>query len=184
MIQTRELQLLSLGMLSLLLSACATIPGPLAGDYPDFQPNQATERSVGAQVRWGGQIVNTRPESDQTCIEILARQLDREFRPMAGDRHFGRFLACRDGFKDPEIFRRGRELTVVGRINGFTEATIGEFVYRYPLLNAEVIYLWADRPDLLLLHDPWSPYHDPWWPHRPWLWHGRSRFSGHIIIRK
>lgn len=167
-----------------MLGGCASIPAPLAGDYPEFQPSQATERSVGARVRWGGQIVDTRPEADRTCIEILARDLDHEFRPMTGDRHHGRFLACRDGFKDPEIFSRGRALTVVGRISGFSEGSIGEFTYRYPLLDADVIYLWADRPDLVLMHDPWFPYHDPWWPYRPWLWHGRSRVSGNIIIRR
>lgn len=183
--QSRNILVAAAGLLGLgLLSGCASIPAPLAGDYPDFQPDQATERSIGGQVRWGGQIVDTRPQADQTCIEVLARTLDREHRPVSGDRHHGRFLACREGFKDPEIFKRGRELTIIGRITDFSEGTIGEFIYRYPVLDAEVIYLWADHPDLVMLHDPWWRYHDPWWPHRPWLWHGRSRVSGQIIIRK
>jgi len=69
---------------------------------------------------------------------------------------------------------------VIGRITGFTDGAIGEFVYRYPLLDAEVIYLWADRPDMILVHDPWWPYYDPWWAYR--TRHGRSRVSGKIII--
>lgn len=167
----------------LLLSACASIPAPLAGEFAEFQPNQTTDRSVGAQVRWGGSIVETQPGRDRTCVEILARELDRDMRPTGGDMSYGRFLACRQGFQDPAIFTHGRDITVVGQIQGFVDGTIGEFVYRYPQLSAEVIYLWPERPELMLVsggrfHDPWWPYHDPWWHHRG----PRTRFSGSVII--
>jgi len=175
--------LLVLAATLLLLAGCASIPAPLAGDFAEFQPNQATDRSVGAQVRWGGSIVETRPGRDETCVEILARELDRELRPVGGDNNFGRFLACRSGFQDPAIFTPGRDITVVGRVEGFVDGEIGEFVYRYPRLSAEVMYLWAMRPDVVFVsggpfYDPWWPYRDPWWHHR----HPRTRVSGSVII--
>lgn len=164
-----------------LLSACASIPAPLVGDFAEFQPNQATDRSVGAQVRWGGSIVETQPGRDETCVEILARDLDRELRPIPGDNHFGRFIACRSGFQDPAIFTAGREITVVGRVQGFVDGDIGEFVYRYPRLSAEVIYLWPERPETIVLRGTgfYDPFWDPWWPYYRYP---RSRVSGSIII--
>lgn len=166
-----------------LATGCASIPAPLAGEFAEFQPDQATDRSVGAQVRWGGTIVETQPGREETCVEILARQLDREMRPVTGDNNFGRFLACRAGFQDPAIFTSGRDITVVGRVQGFVDGEIGEFVYRYPRLSADVMYLWAVRPDMVVVsggpfYDPWWPYWDPWWHHR----HPRSRVSGSVII--
>jgi outer membrane lipoprotein len=172
----------------LALSGCVSIPSPLAGDYPDFQPHQATERSVGARVRWGGNIVETLPSADQTCVEILARDLSREHRPLPGDHQHGRFLACRQGFQDPAVFTEGREITVIGVIDGFDEGEIGEFMYRYPRLNAETIYLWPMRTDRLGYYpDHWVPYYyyDPWWPYRhPYHRVPRSRISGSVIITR
>ncbi|MFU8833165.1 MAG: Slp family lipoprotein [Wenzhouxiangella sp.] len=168
----------------LLASGCATTPAPLTGDFAEFQPDQATDRSVNARVRWGGHIVDTQPTRDQTCIEILARDLDRDARPQAGDQNHGRFLACRDGFQDPAVFTSGREVTVVGNLEGFTDGQIGEFEYRYPRLHAETLYLWAERPDTVVY-----PYYDPWWPHRYHYYgprrhhfHGSRRFSGRFIL--
>jgi outer membrane lipoprotein len=167
----------------LLLAGCASIPAPLAGDFPEFQPNQATERSIGARVRWGGHIVATRPDADRTCIEILARDLDRDLRPIAGDHHHGRFLACRDGFQDPAVFTENRAVTVVGRLQSFEIAPIGEFEYRYPLLDAEIIYLWPQRSEVVYYSDPWWPHYDPWWPYRPYRHPPpRTRVSGQVII--
>ncbi len=184
-IEVRVFQrLLVLSGLMLGLSGCASIPAPLAGDYPAFQPDQATERSVGGQVRWGGEIVDTRPGRDRTCIEILARDLGRDYRPVRGDQHYGRFLACRDGFQDPAIFSEGRDVTVIGTIEGFSDQEIGEFVYRYPRLDAETLYLWSKPPDTVVYRD--IGYYDPWWPYRGYRhYYGpRTRISGSVIIRR
>lgn len=171
----------AVAMIAAITAGCATIPEPLAGDYPELQPDQATERSVGAKVRWGGNIVDTRPGSEQTCVEILAHELDRNFRPVRSDATGGRFLACRKGFQDPAVFESGRDITVVGRLTDFVEGEIGEFRYTYPRLNADILFLWADRPDYYA--DPWW-YYDPWWPYGRFRGHyyPRTRFSGHIII--
>ncbi len=179
--------LADIGLVALLVamvSGCATVPSPLAGDFPDYQPDQSTDRSVGARVRWGGTIVDTRPGRNETCIEILARELGRDNRPRATDITRGRFLACREGFKDPAVFVDGRDITVIGDLSGFTEGKIGEFEYRYPRIDAEVLYLWSPRPDHIYhYHDPL--WYDPWWPYYRSPYRGpRSRFSGHVIISR
>ncbi|MFP4208731.1 MAG: Slp family lipoprotein [Wenzhouxiangella sp.] len=167
-IELKTLRLVFMAAALLTLAGCASVPAPLAGDYAEFQPDQATDRSIGAQVRWGGRIVDTRPGQTRTCIEILAQDLDRNLRPTGGDVSHGRFLACRDGFRDPAVFTDGREVTVVGRLEAFIDDTIGEFVYRYPRLAAESIYLWPERPEVIYTdryrhHRPWWPYFGPWW---------------------
>ncbi len=169
----------------LALAGCATIPAPLAGDFPDFLPEQATERSIGGNVRWGGVIVDAEPLADRTCVEVLSHQLDRNKRPVRSDRSYGRFLACRSGFLDPVVFSRGRDITVIGRIEDLVEGEIGEYRYRYPRLDAEVIYLWPEVVERYY-HDPW-PWYGPWYYHpfhHPYHLPYRTRVSGTIIIRR
>ncbi|MDT8409533.1 MAG: Slp family lipoprotein [Wenzhouxiangellaceae bacterium] len=127
------------------MAGCVSIPEPLEGDYSQaFFPEQATENSIGARVRWGGTIVETNPQSDRTCVEVLSRELTGNYQPERSDTEHGRFLACKEQFIDPEVFENGREVTVVGRLESFTAATVGEFVYRYPIVDAESIYLWPE----------------------------------------
>lgn len=173
-----------------LLAGCVSIPKPLEGDYPDFYPDQVNERSVGARVRWGGEIIETEPDSEGTCIEILARKLDRTYRPETGDRSQGRFLACRDDFQDPAIFRSGREVTVIGQIEELMPGHIGEFAYRYPVVNAETLYLWPIRPDVVhVRHHPgywgwYDPWYDPWWGYRPHPYRSGTRVRGSVHISR
>ena len=169
------LKAIAIALTAGLLGGCASVPAPLAGEFRELQPEQATERSVGANVRWGGQIINTRPQQEKTCVEILAKELASDFRPLSGDLSFGRFLACRDGFHDPAVFTEGRGITVVGKIEGFTEGEIGEYVYRYPQVAADTLYLWDERSELN--HgDPWS-YYNPWWSYG-YGWYPRRVFFG------
>lgn len=170
-----------LALLILLASGCATVPEPLGGEYPPLTPEQSGDPDVGQTVRWGGTIVDTRPGTSETCIEILGRPLDAQARPISGDADRGRFLACRDGFEDPAVFESGREMTVVGTLTGFVEGNIGEFRYVYPRVDARTLFLWGER-QTLRAHEPWY-YYDPWWPYARFPWsHPRWRFSGHIII--
>jgi len=167
----------------LLLAGCATVPEPLQGEFGAISARDADDRHVGSEVRWGGTIIDTRPGSEQTCIEVLARPLDTRARPAAGDAELGRFLACRDHFTDPAVFDSGRDLTVTGRLAGFVEGRIGDFRYVYPRVDAHTLFLWGDRPtDAHPYYGLWW-YHDPWWPYTRFPWgHPRTRFSGHVII--
>ena len=71
------------------------------------------------------------------------------------DRSLGRFIACRAGFYDPEVFMAGREITVSGRVEGFETRKVGNYDYRYPRVAAEVVYLWPERRDVDVIVDPW-----------------------------
>lgn len=171
---------------AIILGGCVTVPAPLEGEYPEFQPDQATDRSLGARVRWGGDVISSQPEADRTCFEVLARDLDRSYRPLRGDRTHGRFLACKDGFQDPAVFRQGREITVIGRLDQFSAREVGEFEYRYPLLEADTIYLWPERPDVIVYdYGPYwwyGPYWHPYYYRYPY--HSRGYIRGGVHIRR
>src|SRR6187401_1678459 len=89
--------------LATVLSACATTPTPLQGQFSALQPEQAAAAQVpGEAVRWGGRIVDVHTEKLFTCFEIVGAPLDSNTRPRQVDESSGRFLACRTGFYEPE----------------------------------------------------------------------------------
>ncbi|MGH8324613.1 MAG: Slp family lipoprotein [Steroidobacteraceae bacterium] len=143
------------------LASCATVPTPLQGQFSAITPRAATTEASavhGEAVRWGGQIIEATPKSDSTCFEILGRKLDSIARPDYGqDAADGRFIACRSGFYDPEVFASGRDITVVGHVTGIDHGKVGDFDYAYPHVAADAIYLWP-KPARFAR----SPYYDPW----------------------
>ncbi len=133
----------------LLLAGCVSVPDALEGQFAPLDPAAAVQAGVtDEQVRWGGRIVKVEPLAEQSCFEIVGVRLGSDGRPSASDQSSGRFLACRGGFYDPEIFQPGREVTVSGRIDGYETRKVGDYDYRYPRLAADVVYLWPERRDV------------------------------------
>jgi outer membrane lipoprotein len=171
-----------LAIAALALAGCATAPRPLQGEFIATSPEQASAASrSGDRVRWGGQIVATETRPDRTCLEMLAKPLMENARPRGADVSDGRFFACRSGFYDPALFAPGREVTVTGVVEGFEERPIGDYMYRYPRVAVDVLYLWPERT---VEH---RYYHmDPFWPHHragPWGPWGPHWYPRRIIVR-
>ena len=163
---------LSLVMLGVLFG-CARPPLEIAGTFPPLRVADAQQGGhVGERVRWGGRIVTTTPERNRTCFEVVGYDLDRRARPREGDETQGRFVACANGFYDPEVYASKREVTVVGTIEGTAPGKVGQYEYPFTRIAADAVHLWPERPPL----DParayyggpaWYPY---WWG---WGWYGR-----------
>jgi outer membrane lipoprotein len=164
-----------------LLAGCATIPKPLEGTYASVSTASAQQGGAGGTtVRWGGEIIKTEPGPQQTCFYLLSRPLDSQARPQAGNagENDGRFVACRSGFYDPEVFIRGREMTVTGTLHGTLTQKVGQYDYAYPRVDANVVYLWPKRlpaSDMRYssgFYDPfWGPGFGPYWGGYPY-WGG------------
>jgi outer membrane lipoprotein len=158
-------RILSLAALSTLLAACATVPQPLQGNYAPITTASVQQGSTanGTQVRWGGDIISTEPGQQSTCFYVLARPLDDEARPIRDNTNTqGRFVACRAGFYDPEVFKPGREITVTGAVQGVVTRKVGDYDYAYPRVEANVVYLWPKRP--VVVGYPYGPgWYDPFW---------------------
>jgi outer membrane lipoprotein len=133
-------------LLPIAFAGCVTAPKPLAvGSFAEVTPSAAlSDNFVGQRVRWGGSIANSEPGKNETCFEIVSHPLGSDARPLATDMTWGRFIACAPGFYDPEVYSKGREVTVVGNIQSTAVRKLGEFEYeyRYPQINAETVYLW------------------------------------------
>jgi outer membrane lipoprotein len=162
-----------------LVSACATTPAPLRGEFSEMTPADAQASGnpqTGMEVRWGGVIADVHPGKDETCLTILSRPLDSTAAPEEGDRTQGRFIACSKGFFDPAVYAQKREVTVVGTLVGTETRNIGEYAYLYPKVQAKTVYLWPKRQRYYPVYPPpyYYPYYDPFfYPycsrlHRPW----------------
>ena len=145
-----------------LLAACVSQPQPLQGTFAQITPREAAATdSTGAMVRWGGRIVDVEPETNRTCFEMISTRLGNTGRPYwASDDVGGRFIACRTGFYDPALFERNREVTFTGRVAGYENRRIGQYDYRFPRVEADIVYLWPvrERVDVVTRPAPW-----PWW---------------------
>ncbi|MHC1479201.1 Slp family lipoprotein [Frateuria aurantia] len=160
------------------LAACASVPTPLKGTFTPVSAVTAQQGAgAGSVVRWGGSIIKTEPGAQETCFFVLARPLDEQARPKADGQNDtqGRFVACHAGFYDPEVFARGREITITGVLHGAVTQKVGDYQYPYPRVEANVVYLWPKYSNSYYGYGP--AYYDPWWgwgggPWGPWGWGG------------
>jgi outer membrane lipoprotein len=161
----------------LLLPACALQPTAEREEIPPLTLSAARENPdavLGQQIKWGGTIVSATNLPQQTRLEIVSRPLDYRGRPRQIDTTEGRFLAIVDGFLDPVVYAKGREITVEGVIEGVEDGRIGDYPYRFIVVQAASHRLWKKRrpvnvryvPDPLYYwhHDRWGhPYSPYWW---------------------
>lgn len=126
----------------------------------------------GKTVILSGIILECRVLLDGTMCEILQVPTKPGSRPENVDRSEGRFMAHTHRFLDPAIYSRGRKVTVGGVVTGDHREKLGEVEYRYPLIEAEDIYLWPPEKEAPVYVCP-SWCCDSWWCYRwcgPWWW--------------
>jgi outer membrane lipoprotein len=126
-------------------------------DLPFSAVHANPEAYAGEIIIWGGKIIDTLNEKDQTLIKVLQIPIDYTGMPEDEEMSLGRFVAQVRGYADPEVYRKGRMLTVAGRIVGKRVEPLGEMEYAYPLIEAQETYLWKSYPM------PYGPYPGPYW---------------------
>jgi outer membrane lipoprotein len=164
---------LAASLAGLLLAGCAANPPRGLESLPPGAPTVAEVRGeparhLGRQVRWGGEILGVDNLAGVTEVEIFSRPLfdNAEPRPEGGDGV--RFIARVPGFLDPAQYRVDKRMTVVGRVVEPVSRPVGEYPYRYPVVDVQAHHLWPvyqPPPEPAWLRDP---YYDPWWPWGPW----------------
>ena len=104
------------------LAACAPVSQEIRREaeasppFADIQKNP--DRFKGSVVVWGGLIIETENLKDSTVLKVMQTALDFQKRPADLDRSEGRFIVVVDRFLDPDLFKKGREVTVGGEIVG------------------------------------------------------------------
>lgn len=134
------------------LAGCASMPASLNVRAVDaaLAPLSVARRPtafIGREVRWGGIIIAVNNRARSTRIEILAYPLDRIGHPEVSGMPLGRFFAEVPGFLEPMIYRRGRAVTVVGRVRRVIHGRIGLAPYLFPDVAERALHLWPrQRP--------------------------------------
>jgi outer membrane lipoprotein len=167
--------LLLLALFAMLMSGCATtvserIARAPADDLGVLETRGDIDAHTGQAVRWGGTIVAVDNDAGESRLEIIARPLRKDGRPLDVDTSPGRFIAVVDDFLDPAIFTEGRDITIYGTIEGERTGRIGERDYTYPVLKVVEYQLWRtfDSRDYppgyrsMYYYDPW---YSPWGPY-------------------
>ena len=108
--------------------------------YQDFQDEP--ERYDGKLLMFGGEIVEMKNSSNGAWIIVLQKPLTAEGRPKWSAENGGRFLIVTKSFLDVDAFRPGRDLTVIGEVDGSRSMPLRDAEYWYPLLVAKQLHLW------------------------------------------
>jgi outer membrane lipoprotein len=101
----------------------------------------------GKIVLWGGKIIQTRNTKGTTWIEVLEQPVGHDDRPVRGSASEGRFLIRHEGFLDPAVYGRGRELTLVGEVQGRETRPLDEVEYHYPVVSDKQLVLWGPQQE-------------------------------------
>lgn len=141
---------LSAALVALVLTGCATqIPQSVRGDGSELttysQVRAAPEATIGQQVRWGGVIAEVRNRENNSEIEVVGFALRSFGRPESNDETYGRFRIVVSGFADPEVYAKGRMITVLGTYTEMQAGMIGEYVYEFPVVAASGVELWREE---------------------------------------
>lgn len=126
----------------------------------------------GRHVALGGEILSVTPREQVTEIEVLQRPLLQDDSPDPSFPSGGRFLVRRTGFLDPAVYAKGRLVTVAGPVEGSENRPIGDTTYRYPVIQADFLYLWP-RHQLAYVPPPYYFYPYPWYPPHPFYFRYR-----------
>ena len=116
----------------------------------------------GSIVIWGGIILNVVNRNDWTEFVVLEIPLDYGGRPQDRDASCGRFLARSLRYLDPEIYKKGRRITVAGEVVGKETMQLGETQYTYPVIQIKELYLWK-REVVAYSTMPYYPYYNWYW---------------------
>jgi outer membrane lipoprotein len=168
----------------LVVAGCVSKVPPAIRDGAASEPvtvgqvRRAPDRHLGERVRWGGSILSVDNLPDRTEIQVLSRPLGHNGRPQDDGEGGGRFLARIGGFVDPAESPTGRLLTVVGTVDGVETRAVGDYPYRYPVIDVGERYLWPEEQPQPAYY-PWGygyygygPWYSPWYGPRLWPWYG------------
>lgn len=140
------------------------------------------QKYMGAVVIWGGVVVKVVNDSTGSRLTVIETPLDVEGYPIDPAYSRGRFIAFTAGFLDPEIYRKGRRVTLAGEITGVSTQKLGEGTYVYPQVMLSELRYW--QYPSTYYYPYYYPYYGAGW-YGDWGGeyifdlHGRHEHRGH-----
>ena len=123
----------------------------------------------GRTVIIGGDVLSTRNMAQHTFIEVLQKPLDALEVPIITDQTEGRFMARCDGYLDPAVYDKGRQITIAGRVLGSHMGKVGDAQYVYPLISCIEIHLLPKQTVISVYEPGYFVYPWYWYPLDPYL---------------
>ncbi|OBT08560.1 starvation-inducible protein [Vibrio sp. UCD-FRSSP16_10] len=156
-------KLLVISILGIIMTGCSALPETLVSsddkkvvtDYETWINNPTDKTS---EIRLGGVIAKVTNLESRTRLEMVNLPIKKDGKPNISVEPQGRFVAYIDGFIDPTTFAEGRLVTVLGHPDSDEEGKVGEFEYRFPVLNATGYHLWQIREKLIVHDQPVSRF--------------------------
>lgn len=156
-----------------MISACAVLSTEVQQEaLPELPFEELVRKAasyVGETVLLGGYIIEIENQKDQTRLVAVQAPLNIKQAPKTKDLSQGRLILIYKGFLDPEVYAKGRKITVGGVILGSSQTEESPEPYPYLRLEVKEIHLWpVEKPKRL---DPYWDY--PWYPFPypyPWRW--------------
>jgi outer membrane lipoprotein len=144
-------------IIALLLTGCASLISQEVMKDVDKairfeQLLENPEAYQGKTVLVGGDIIEARNYPEKTLIVVLQRPFELQNRPAVDGVSKGRFIVTISGFLDPAIYRKGRQITVVGVVLGKEVQPLGEIEYAYPVIAKRELHLWPSDESALREH--------------------------------
>ncbi len=134
-----------LGLLSTAWSCVAVVSKTLLKEaqmIPFRELSSEPEKFRGKTVILGGIILDLKVEKEKTILEVLQVPASAYERPKDMEKSEGRFIVEYPSFLDPEVYKKGKAITVGGVIKEKEIGKIGERELVYPLIEGKEIYLW------------------------------------------
>ena len=159
----------------IIAGACSVMTPALeksaTGQPPFDQLLARPDRYLGQSVILGGYVLEVHNQPERTRLIVVQAPLGTGREPKSQDLSQGRIIATVKGFLDPEVYAKGRKITLGGEVSGGSGVDPQPEPFPYVSLEATEIYLWP-RP--APISDPyWWPYgYDPWWGFYPYPWYG------------
>jgi outer membrane lipoprotein len=180
MITGRRVLVLPFFLIILILFSCAPVLDQeyMRGGSRDISFQLLRENPgqyTGRLFILGGVIVQTKFTAEGSQIEAMHVPVDGSGNFRESGSSEGRFLAVlpKDWtILDPEVYRRGRRVTLAAEFVELRTGRVDEIEYVYPVFHIQQIYLWPMEwpyyPAPYYYYDPWFypyPYYywDPWW---------------------
>ncbi len=166
----KRYQVLVIVLLSLTIFACTPV---LRKDYmetgiknvPLSDLTQNSAQYKGKLFILGGIIVNTKVTEEGSLVEAIYLHVDARGYPEGGSD--GRYLALypkEGGMLDPQIYRKGKRITLAAEFEDTRQGKIDDAKYVYPVFVIKDSYLWEEKAYY------YQPYYYPYYYGDPFWW--------------
>jgi len=137
---------------ALIVSALAGCAYPISKDLREAASMDLTLSMVvqnpkpylGSIVIWGGIMFEVMNRPKGTEVTIIQIPLDSGGYPNTRITQ-GRFIAKTDKSLDPEIYKKGKKITLAGEITGIKEKELGPMKIPYPVVEILELHLWENK---------------------------------------